>query len=404
MASIDNVTAARLISCNIQGVKPSDDVTRLVRTITIKESVCSPYLTGEILLLDNDNVINVSDVPGGTRIDLTFDGAGKGSGPSYHIDMYILHITATPSPENFNLQIYTISMVSSEYFTDRGQTVTIGSQPFENGCALIKKIWTECGFKWPLDQILQDLPFQTGNQPYTCTMAKPFTAIGQIRNIQVYPLMDGNVMFFHNRSGGGSVHQVVHGPLHQIYHAAVSNQTFIQKETWGIDYKHLFGGDKSYHSIIALNQQSRDVMLDPDEYSADTQITVSTDQHAGKQAANKILSGIAQGHGINIPHSNSDRVESSQDPYNIIARARAFAHCMKAVPPKYLVRVPLKTGLNITVGEGCTLDLQPTHANPNSKNPHSGDYFITDLVHEVHNDLREVNGTTTFNALMKGYC
>jgi hypothetical protein len=399
MATRENVTSARLTLCNIQGVKPDPDVTGLVRTITIKESVCSPHLTGEILLLDNDNIINISDIQGGSRVDISFDGADR-TGPAYVIDMYILHIMAESSPENFNLKIYTISMVSSEYFTDRGQTVSINSEMGVTGKMLVAQIWTECGFQFPLVQPDQDMPFQDGNQPYTCTMAKPFTAISQIRDIQVYSEKNGNVMLFHNRPGG--THQVVHGPLAFIYHNTSGGTTFIQRETWGIEYMHLFGGDSSDFSIISLNQQSRSIMLDPDMFSADKQISVSTDQHAGKLAANMMFPGVALGAGINNPHTNSDRVESPHDPYNIIANARWFATCMKSVPAKYLVRVPLKSGLNITAGGGCTLDMQPTHTN--SPNAHSGGYFITDLVHEVHNDMREVNGTTTFNALQIGRC
>ena len=306
-------------------------------------------------------------------------------------------------------------MVSSEYFTDRGQTVSINSVVGVTGCQLVQAIWTNCFFKWGLEQPVEDSSFQDGNQPYTCTMTKPFSAIGQIRDIQVYPVdYAGNVMLFHNRTDTG-IHQVVHAPLSVIYTGMSSRWTFYQRETWGIDWRHMFGWDNADSAIISINDQSRSIMLDPKEYSVNKQITVSTDMHAGKHAAHDIFPDIAQGAGINNPPSSSDRVDPEHDPYNIIARARWYAHCMKAVPKKYLVRVPLKTGLNITVGQGCTLKLQPTRSKVSQSNrplpegsnlihPHSGDYFITDLIHEIHNDLREVNGTTTFNCLKGGKC
>ena len=402
MASIENVCSARLISCTIEGVGL---VNRLVRTITIKESVCCPYLTGEILLLDNDNVINNENLRGGNIVHINFDGADR-SGPAYKIDMRILHFTAVSSPENFNLKIYTISLVSSEYFTDRGKTVSADTSQYMNGVQLIQNIWGACGFEFQLEPVIPDESMQDGNQPFYIAQDKPLTAIGKIRDIQVYPDRTGNVLLFHQRAivDGkiSGIHHVVLGPLAVIYPTSVSTQTFYQRETWGIKWQHMFGADGADAAIISLNQQSRTIMLDLKEFAPNAD--VATDQNAGKLSVNQIGQGILQGPNPSHMFTNSDRVEAAHDPAQLMANARRYASCMKSEPPKYLVRVPLKTGLNITAGGACFLDMQPTHQNPNARNPFTGAYFITDLIHECHNDLREVSGTTTFNAIKKEYC
>ena len=389
MAAIENVTASRLSSCVLEGKTVVQEVRNLVRTVTIHESICSPYITAEIILLDNSNVITNLQVEGGNLCHVNFDVFSE-SGRKYDIDLYVLDIKGIPHPDIMDMKIYTISFCTSEYFTDRGNTTSKSSDLGQTGCQLAQTIWKECKFKVPLIQPTQDSPLRDGKEPFHVDLVKPFTAIGQIRDIQNYPSYPtGNVLHYRDAL------TCQHVPLQYIYENCKKDEEFIQKQTWGTSYSHMFGGDKSFHSIIDIKECSRATMLDPDEFKI--QKKRATDQVAGKMGLN-MFSGLIGG-GANFALRNSDRTSPEIDATNNMDAARYYALCLKS-QPQYLVKVPLQTGINITVGLGAYLDLLPVSIS--QPHPDTGLYLVTDLFHECHNDLRIVNGTTTFQALKTG--
>jgi hypothetical protein len=192
---------------------------------------------------------------------------------------------------------------------------------------------------------------------------------------------------------------VHHVPLQAIYETCTAAEYFIQKETWGTDFKHMFIGGESMHAIIDAKDVSRAVMLDHKELKPENQGHRSYDIKKGKMGIN-VFQGIRKGTSPVIPITDSQKTSASIDFTTMINNAIWYAHYTKS-RPQYLVRVPLNTGINITVGEGCDLTFTPPHTKPNSSNAADGLYLITDLIHEVHNDLREVLGTTTINALLR---
>lgn len=381
MATIENVTAARLLVCNLKG-----DIRYLTRTVTIRESICSPYLTGELLVLDNQNVIIDREVRGGDRVDISFDAP---DGKKYTVDMYVLDIKGVSSPENMMLKIYTISVVSSEYFTDYGHITSQTTPTGMTGVDLVKKIWGEEEFKTPLVQPATDAPLRDGNQPFHVDFVRPLTAIGQIRDIQVYPSFPtGNVLLYRDNKA------VNHVPLQYIYETCRPMEEYIQRETWGIMQSHLFGGDRSFHTMMQAAEHTRATMLDPRFY--ENQGKRGYDAVMGKLGLDKLVGDL--GAGLNMTQTNSDRTSAGIDFTGIMDKARWYALYLKSLP-QYLVKVPLRTGLNSTAGKGCRLEFTPMHTKPNSPNPATGTYLVTDLIHEVHNDLRVVNGTTTLQCL-----
>lgn len=386
MAALENILSARLLGCQLTGSTGSANIVNLVRTISVRESICSPYITAELIALDNDNQIPKLGLEGGSQCMFKFDAPGNSK--FYQLDMYILDIKGTDSPENIGLKIYTISLVSSEYFTDQRNTVSRPSDLGMTGCVMAQSIWSEVGGQL-LIQPIQDMPLRDGQQPFHVDHVKPLTAIGQIRDIQVYPDKTGNVLLYRNIVG------LHHVPLYFIYMTCSPHEVFIQRETWGINFLHMFGADMADHSIVALKEHSRATMLD--KHAFKTQTKRALDQFAGKFSMD-MFKGIAMGAGQNFAATNSDRTSAAIDFTNNMDRARIFASCMKA-QPQYTVTVPLRTGINMVAGVGCQLDFMPTKDKPNSPHPASGLYLTTDLIHEVHHDLRNVQGTTVLQVL-----
>jgi hypothetical protein len=394
VATRENVTAAELPTVMLQGSTGGGNITNMVQTVTIRESICSSYITGDVVALDNQNVISNFGLTGGSPCMISFTAPSTmGGGGSYSIDMYVVDIKAESSPENMELKIYTISLCSSEYFTDRATLTSKSSDQGQTGCMLAQQIWGECGFKTALLQPTQDAPLRDGNQPFHVDLAKPFTAIGQIRDIQFYPgFPTGNVLLFRNYRG------VNHVPLQYIYQTASPTLTFIQRHTWGIRWDHMFGAENSWLAMIDVKQYTRAQMWDPTMFK--TQTKRMFDHSAGKLGGN-LFQGLL-GAGQNMAASNSDRTSAAIDFSNMIDKARYYAVCTKA-QPQYLVRVPIQSGINITAGVGVGLDLLPISAS--GSNPNSGTFLVTDLVHEIHRDLRNVKGTTVLQCLKKtGAC
>jgi hypothetical protein len=384
------------------------NIRNLVRTVTIHESICSPYITAEILLLDNSNVITNMKLEGGDPCHVIFDAF---SGTNYNIELFVLDYKGITSPENLDLKIYTISFVTSEYYTDRVNTVSANSALQQSGVELAQEIWKNEGFRQPLETPISDYPLQDGQQPFHVDLVKPFTAIGQMRDIMVFPDKTGNVLLYRDAQAENLV------PLHHIYTTCFNQlgksgnkeNSFIQKQTWGTNYTHLFGGERSFYSIIDVKAHSRAVMGIEKMAAPAGQTKRSTDQFAGKFGQNLFIKNIAT-LGIikagqlgmsSFAATNSDRTSPEIDFSLVMERAKWYALCLKS-QPQYLVKVPLQTGINITVGKGVDIQLLPNRIS--KAHPDSGLHMITDLVHEVHNDLRVVNGTTTFQSIKTGAC
>lgn len=391
MASFENVTAAKLRFCILTGKNGSENVINLVRTLTIRESICVSYLTGQLLLLDNDNVIDSLALEGGSLCSVSFKAP---TSKSYAVYMYVLNIAAESAPENKELKYYTIDLVSSEYFTDRGNLTSKSTDVGQTGVSLAQQIWKECKFDVPLVQPVADAPLRANNQPFHIDLAKPFTAIGQIRDIQMYPSYPtGNVLLYRDYKAQN------HVPLQYIYETCPALESFEQRETWGVRLEHIFGGDNSDHAIIDVWEQSRASMLNKDAFKKQTKRAYNA--VSGKLGLD-IFTGLL-GAGQNMTATNSDRTPPETDFTKVMDPARYYAACLKS-QPQYLVKVPLQTGINITAGKGCELELLPSRSTGSSvkRHPDSGLFLVTDLIHEVHNDLRTVLGTTTFNALKAG--
>lgn len=357
----------------------------------IRESICAPFLTGEMLVLDNDNIINNMQIHGGDICEIQFNSPHHlAKGGTYTQVMRVIEIKGEQSPENKELRIYTISLIGSEYFTDRGTLTSETTTQGMTGCQLTQKIWREKGFETNLEQPVQDAPLRQGNQPFHVDVVKPLTAIGEIRDAQYYPSYPtGNVLLYRDR------YNVVHVPLQHIYERAAGGTEYIQRETWGHLNTHMFGDDKATHDMIEVKEVSRASMLDPKEFQA--QSTRSQDPAMGKMSLNNFL-GALKG-GPNFAQDNFDRVPPAQSYVSFMDKARLYAILLKSFP-QYIVKVPMVSGLETMVGLSVFLRFVKSRSVTENA---SGNYLVTDLVHEIHNDLREVTGTTTLNCLKQGY-
>ena len=412
MASTREVPSGRLLTMTIKG----HNLIGLTRKVSIRESICTSYLSGEIVILDHNNFIVGLGIIGLDPVKIVFDApiVGDRDEAAYECDMYVLSVNAEASPENLRSIIYNIAIVGGEYFTDRGNIVTESTNPGTTGVALSHKIWGKCGFPSSLITPVSDSPLQDGDQPFHVDMAHPFTAIAQIRDAMNFPAYpEGNVLLYRDRY----VENLV--PLKYLFDILPIQQVFQQTATAGTDWRDMFNMN---HIIIEAKLQTRGsgtTGMGGGGGAQDVAATASQgikkfDAIAGKLINNmvfgKAIAGVVfpfskygLGGSPNLAGMNSNNRPQETDFTAKIPKERAYAAMVKA-GPQYNIRVPLRTGIKCTVGKGATFNLLPSggeqwEANQEMMKILPMDMLITDLVHDVFNDMKLIRGTTTMQCM-----
>jgi hypothetical protein len=399
MSAIENVAIGRLKDINLKGY----DIKPITRTLMVRESICTPFITAELMVLDNDNWLTGEIAPnGGDYVNASFDSPHPySSGTVYNMETQIVDIKATKAKDNLDMKVYTISLIGNEHMVDKGQTLSSQtSSPQENGVEMIQNIWNQSEFK----KILytwgeEDNPQQTGNQPSHVDMVSPLTGIGQIRDKMYYSKYPtGNVLFYVSNYGGTHIENLV--PLQKLYEEQTPTWTFTQKQTWGSHWGDMFGGGGSDSAIMQIYESNKRIMLDPKEFRS--QYVRTDDINKGRPGTrNHLWFGPMLPGFPTLTRTDSDRVEPESSPAALADSARLYAMQMKSLP-QYVVEIPYIHGLNITVGDSVELNVLPPHPIGSGFSRHSGDYLVTDLVHEVHNDLRNITGRTVLHCLKQG--
>lgn len=180
MSKAVTTTKARVLQCQIKGA----ELHPYCRKVTIRESICTSYISGEVVLYDNNDVVNGLQLVGGEEVNISFDAPVNPR--IYKVKLRVLAIQGEPSPENLKTIIYTISLVGDGYFTDRENLVQDSPPVGTPGASLAQKIWKDCGFLSQLFTLI-DAPIRDATEAFTIQNVKPFTAIAQIRNQMNYP-------------------------------------------------------------------------------------------------------------------------------------------------------------------------------------------------------------------------
>lgn len=392
-------TSARLLRCNIKGA----DCKYYCRKLVVRESFCEHFITAELTIYDNNNVINSLKLQAGDPVSIAFDAPVNSF--VWENDFMVLKYEGEQEADNLKMVVYTITVVTSEYYSDRGNIVKHSTAPGDTGVKVIQEIWSTCGFKPGLVPLVTDTPIQTQTEPFQIHELKPFTAIMNVRNQMYYPSYpSGNVLCYREYK------QQTLSPLEYLFQrlAPQCPKPFIQKATWGVNVRDIF---ESEQAIIYARAQTRNGSGGGSGVaSTSSQGKKSFDRAKGILGMNSIF-GAAMGGGVaggsrfggavNNMLNNSQRVEQASDFTNKIDKERHYAALIKAAP-QYNIRVPLQWGIQHTVGKGAEFKLLPPMGDRDfdGQNP-GGLMLISDLIHEIFFDIKTVQGTTTFQ-LLKG--
>ncbi len=367
--------------------------------VKIYESMCKQYVTSEFTIVDNNNVINTLGLSGTEPVSFAFDGGGR----VYESTHYITTIDGEESSDNLRSVIYKINAVGPSFYLDRANLVQRSDVNIP-GSAVIQSIFGQyLGGDAPLN-ILPSLGMiaKTDIGGFVTANKKPITAIMDIARKMTYGgYKTGSTMFFRNRD------EYVIAPLEHIFATMGSQETFEQRATWGSEWEHIF---TSTHAII-----SAATIIDKDKGTGRGGATSSAMASQGALNVFDIAKGMETmppqfgimagkinkfirgklGGIQNVLQMDSRRNEpSTEQSLNAIQENMFRARVKDGV--QYLIKVPIQSGINVTVGRGLTAKLVPPAGDQKRGTSRLPSQFLAaDLCHELYMDSRPMAGTTT---------
>lgn len=391
MSNYVDPTKAIIRSVTINGA----DLTKYAHALSVHETVCKPYITGQAIIHDYDNIVDSMQIVGGEDISVAFTAPPNSK--TYSTDnCKVLSIKGEQNPNNLKGYIFTIDFIGNVYFQDRGSMVQ-SVHKNQTGTDAIQQLFSKFLSGDKLQILSNSIGMIGDKEGYTITNRKPFAAIEDIMKLLVFGgVKTGNVLFFRDAES------VKLAPLEHLVQNMSSQEYFIQKETWGVN---MFDPDL-YHAIIwseLKNERTNSGKSHVGEMAAAVnQNKVTFDFHT---AAVKFLSSAAVSGGGSIASKMQSIVKSPNQlggipnvqlfrsilwpdataPHNKTMQEKMYSSAQRG-SPHLKIKVPLQTGINVTVGKGIDVTLTPPSVD-GSGNPYSyslnGKWLCTDLVHEL---------------------
>lgn len=385
----------RLRRFQINGI----DLRQHVNCIKVYESMCKHYVTSVITIVDNNNVINTLDLKGTEPVSFAFDGGGR----VYDTTHYITTIDGEESSENLRSVVYTINAVGPSYYYDRANLVQRSDVNIP-GSNVIKSIFNQyLGGDAPLN-ILPSLGLiaKTDIGGYVTSNKKPVTAIMDIAKKLTYGgYKTGSTIFFRNRD------EYVIAPLEHIFATMSSQEYYEQRATWGSEWHHIFTSTNAIISAATVIDKEKSTgragatNLSMASMGALNVFDIAKGMETMPPKFGISAGGIGQfvrgklGGIQNVLQMDTRRNEpSTEQSLNAIQENMFRAKVKDGV--QYLIKVPIQSGINSTVGRGITAKLIPPSGDqPRGFASLPSKFLVADLCHECFFDMRELQATTT---------
>lgn len=415
MADVNQIqpTKSRIRSCTINGV----DFRNHINQARIYETISKPYLTAKLTIIDNNNLIDNMQIKG-KPVSISFDA---GDGLIYDAELYVLKIHGEKSAQSLRSIIYDVECIGEEYFQDKKALV---QQSFKHitGTQAVQRLHDQFIGGNSL-RILSQSMGPLSLQPYTISSVKPFKAISDIRKRLIYPQYPtGLTLYYRDRESH------VLGPLEALFDQLSAQQEFFQESTWG---KNWFDVVRAQNAIISAIAESDDENGDgagrgslkdiSDKQYQEKKVfdwrtkSLKINKKAKKISPGKLmgaledfgslLQGLPGGHGgkPNYMTMDSSHLPAQQDPSNKTEEEQLYRALVKN-GPRINVKVPCQSGFQCTVGKGVQLNLLPPIGDVDDIGPNlaSGLYLVTDLVHILASDDRQMTGVTCMTCAKGG--
>ena len=399
-----NPTKVRLRNCFIKGMRAD----LLINCIRLFETVCKPYFTAQISVIDPVNMINNLNLKAGDAVSFSLDA--EVSGTIIAQTMLITSIQTEDNQENKRVTNYTIYCATFGFWRDKDSLV-YRSESLVPASAMIQGIHGDYIRDWPL-HIHPTIGLIANKEigGYVVDGKHPFKAIADILDAAIGAgYATGSWLYYLRRVLPGTQNQYIIEPLEHSFRTASRQQQFWEKSTWGAEMEDVFSGGTipADNAILDSKLVIKDKPGVPGG-SRGSQGTLSVWEISkgflpiGNFSAGGSKYGGKRG-GVKNNHQNDERRNplSTNQAINAVVE-NSFQAAVKDAT-NYLVQVPIQSGINVTVGEAVCAVLQPPTGDvfAPSTRPHPFMY-VAECKHECYFDHRDIQATSTFR-LVEGF-
>lgn len=389
-----------------------------VHAVQIYETLCKPYITARAVFIDTNNIMNTLKIVGGEPVTVTINS----SRGTYSADLHILSVKGNESAQNLRAQSYAIDLIGREYFGDRTNMVQHSFKGI-TGTNIIQKLHSMF-MSGPINIPVPSIGLFGQFNPYVISSVKPFKAINDIRKMLAFAqYQSGATMYYRDANGINLT------PMEHLFQAMDSTQTFIQKATWGASLSDLSASENAVISAIASIDENSTGRLGVQDISsravAERRVNDMLTHKSvfniaakfisdpgpligvpGVQLIGNILNSIAGGHGGEHNFYFNDSTKIPNESVRSTDRDKLYQATIKN-GPQWMIKVPIQSGLKVTVGKGIYAKLLPPVGDATSPvyapEQTGGKMLVVDICHEVHNNDKMMAGTTTMRCVKGGF-
>lgn len=390
------------VSFSINGTQ----LANFINTINIYENICKAYRTASVAVIDNNNIINTLQLKGGETVSFNVQSDGGGS---YSATMKLLKILKQKPNVSLRTNIYQLELIDNEYFGDRSNLVQRAFKSMQ-GTSAIQQIHQQF-----IGSALSILAPSTGllwnKNSHVINALKPFTAIDNIRKMLTFAQYPSGVsVYYHDNQG------VKLAPLEQLFDTMSAGQQFVQKATWGSNWTDIFTATNAIITAETSYENNPNTTSIVDTSAAAQSARKVLDMYSNKRAISDMMSavslpGISSLGGLLSMFSSvstgglhSFVATDSQKIPNENVRDASKQNAFNAAvgnAPHLIIKVPCQTGFNVTVGQGFSAKMIPPAGDAiNASDPmNSGNYLAIRIVHSLHFDESDLQGTSSIEGV-----
>ena len=411
MADTTQPTKARVKKFSIAGY----DMLAQVNMISVWESIFKEHRTAQVKIIDTGNMINNLNLVGGMPASFSFDGFED---VSYDATMKLHSIKGEESNQSGRAKVYILDLVDEEYFNNKKQIVQTAFQGITGTQAIAKLHAQFVNPNSPL-RILAESMGPVSLQAHIVRSKRPYTAIQEIMKKLNFAQFASNPLYFKDKDGH------VLAPLEGLFSQLSPLQTLIEDTSLGKYWYEIFTSRNVIMQATAqidISQNGRSGAADvaSNKYQQkmvfDHQTKTKIVEQGVRQIAGGLLNGVSgalsqafldfsslAGGQPNFWFMDGAHLPVATDQSAGAEQSRLYAALVKN-GPGMTIRCPIQSGLNLTVGKGVFLRLQPPIGDYEQQgyDATSGTFLITDLMHQVFTDMRKVQATTQFQCVRGG--
>lgn len=390
------------------------DIVRHVKVARVFETLCKPYLTGQLELIDTNNFVENMGLVGGETVSFAINTTES----RRDVELQILSFHGQQSTTNKRSMHYTFELIGSEYFGDRSNIVqqAFSGTTATDACSSIYGSYLGGG----LDVMVPSSGLIGKDNSYIVKGAKPFKAVNDLKKIMTFSSYStGNVLNWRDRDGSHLA------PMEHLFRTMSAQDIFWERGTWGASIHDLARVENAIITSSSLANESGRAGLKAVSSTGMGERKVMdflTNKHTFNTMASSFaggsfsgaglgsllgsLGGVVGGHGGEHNYYLND---SSRIPNQFVRQTDAEKSYGAQVSsgPQYTIQVPIRSGIRCVVGKGIDARLLPPIGDQTSpfmgESQVGGLMLVVDAMHEAHLDDIQMGGTSTFRVCKGGF-